>query len=69
VDTQVVVWGQTATRPFNPKKKKYTFCGWIHHGSPYDFSSPVVGNVSLKAVWRKNTIKDRLVNFYYEKLY
>lgn len=51
VTAQSVQEGQTATEPVAPTKAGYTFMGWTRKGSPYDFSKPVTGNITLYARW------------------
>ena len=51
VTPQTVESGKTATEPTAPTKEGYTFKGWTYKGSPYDFSKPVTGNITLYARW------------------
>jgi len=51
VPNQSVVDGQTATRPANPTRDKYTFDGWYLGDRLYDFSAPVTENITLTAHW------------------
>ena len=44
---------QTRTLPV-PTRNGYTFVRWELNGVPYDFSTPVTGNITLTAVWAKN---------------
>jgi len=49
VASQTVESGKLATKPADPTKDGYTFLGWYHNGSKYDFSSKVTGNITLTA--------------------
>ena len=51
VDPQAVTDGQTATKPRDPTRAGYEFKGWLLDGKPYDFTSPVTGDITLTAVW------------------
>ena len=48
--------GETAAEPTTPEKKNYSFLGWFADGedSPYDFSTPVVKDLTLTARFRHN---------------
>ncbi|WP_276354807.1 InlB B-repeat-containing protein [Cohnella caldifontis] len=54
VDTRTVVDGVTVTEPDAPTKSGYTFGGWYSDEAltvPYDFSTPVTGDLELYAKW------------------
>ena len=51
VDPQKVEWNKTATKPADPTREGYVFKGWYNGDTLYDFSTPVTGNVTLKAKW------------------
>ena len=51
VEPQAVTDGQTATKPRDPTRAGYEFKGWLLDGKPYDFTSPVTGDITLTAVW------------------
>lgn len=56
-----VVSGQTAkegkaiTKPTNPTKDEYIFLYWELDGKEYDFSTSLTKNITLTAVWEKET--------------
>lgn len=54
VDAQTVTENGTVTRPADPTRDGYTFKGWTLGGQPYDFGTPVAGNLTLTAVWEEN---------------
>jgi len=49
-----VPYGSTATEPTAPAKTNYTFEGWLHNGSIWQFSTPVYESITLTAKWRAN---------------
>lgn len=51
VDSQTVADGGMATQPADPTKSGYTFSKWQLDDADYDFSTPVTGSITLKAVW------------------
>ena len=55
VPAQTVTENGTVTRPADPTRDGYTFKGWTLDGQPYDFGTPVTGNLTLTAVWEENT--------------
>lgn len=55
VASQTVTENGTVTRPSDPTRDGYTFKGWTLGGQPYDFGTPVAGNLTLTAVWAENT--------------
>ena len=56
VPSQKVKPNNTATRPENPTKENYVFAGWLLNNEDYDFTKPVTGNITLKAVWQSAPI-------------
>ncbi|WEV53007.1 InlB B-repeat-containing protein [Bifidobacterium sp. ESL0704] len=44
---------ETVTKPANPTKDGYKFDGWFENGSEtaFDFTKPIIKNVSLQAKW------------------
>ncbi len=59
IASQTVEEGKLAKKPADPKKDGYTFKGWkTSDGTPYTFTEPVKGNVSLTAIWEKVEVKD-----------
>ncbi len=65
VQTQVVQSRGTATQPSDPVRTGFTFNGWLLDGTTYDFTVPVVEDITLMASWTENTapIVDRTVSF------
>ena len=53
VETQHVTDGLTVTEPETPVREGYRFDGWLLDGQPYDFSTPVTGDLTLTAAWTK----------------
>lgn len=51
IDALEVVQGQAAVEPGAPTKEGFLFRYWEKDGEAYDFSTPVVSNLELKAVW------------------
>lgn len=54
VDPQTVDDGATAVKPADPTRDGYTFNGWTLDGKPYDFGTPVTGDITLEAQWEKS---------------
>lgn len=50
---RTVTHGGHVARPSDPTRDGYTFTGWTLDGSPYDFSTPVVADITLTAAWTK----------------
>ena len=50
---QIVQKGEAAIRPADPKLNGFDFSGWLENGTPYDFSAPVTGDLTLTAGWRR----------------
>ena len=53
VAPQTVAYNQTATNPGAPVKAGYTFKEWQLDGKPYDFTTKVTADITLKAVYEK----------------
>ena len=51
VPEQTVAHGSAATQPASPVREGYTFVGWQLGGAPYDFDTPVTGDITLVAKW------------------
>ncbi|AFU71569.1 RCC1-like protein [Bifidobacterium asteroides PRL2011] len=48
--------GTLATPPQeNPVREGFRFDGWTHDGQPYDFRTPIIQDITLKAQWSKTT--------------
>lgn len=45
-------------RPENPVKDGKVFAGWKLAGEPYDFGTPVTGDITLKATWVEPAVPD-----------
>ena len=56
VTTQKVVSGETVEEPTAPTRLNYTFQKWQLNGVDYNFSTTVTGDITLDAVWTRNTI-------------
>ncbi len=48
---QVVTAGEKAIKPEDPVRTGYTFGGWYHGGTPWDFNAPVTVSIILTAKW------------------
>ena len=58
--TQTVTGGKCAAEPKEPKRRGYTFEGWFYKDEngkeqKWNFDTPVHSDVSLKAVWKKES--------------
>lgn len=53
VTTAQVPYGSTISIPDEPTKAGYEFDGWAINGVPVDFSKPITGDVTIKAIWRE----------------
>ena len=51
VPEQKVQYGSKAIKPDDPTRSGYMFEGWRLDGTPYDFDTPVTGNITLVADW------------------
>lgn len=56
VEAQDVEVGACATEPAAPTRNGYTFLGWTLNGEAYDFATPVTADLTLTAVWEKNSV-------------
>lgn len=52
--------GETVQEPAAPERDGYEFTGWLLDGQPYDFTTPITGNIVLDAAWEQNTPIDEL---------
>ncbi|MBQ2917589.1 MAG: InlB B-repeat-containing protein [Clostridia bacterium] len=59
---ELVVIGETATKPTDPTKEGYTFDKWLLNGVEFDFSTPVTESITLDASWKINTYKISFVS-------
>lgn len=56
VSPQTVASGGKATRPADPTREGFAFTGWYSDSDvsvPYDFDTPVTGNITLYAGWKQ----------------
>ena len=60
VEQQTITEGGTVEKPMDPTRDGYTFTGWLLDGQPYDFTTPIAGNIVLDAAWEQNTPIDEL---------
>ncbi|MDR1795270.1 MAG: InlB B-repeat-containing protein [Erysipelotrichaceae bacterium] len=67
VPSQVVLHGNTVTKPTDPSKANYYFSGWYSEAglvNKYDFTTPVTSDLILYAKWVNNENEiDYLVRF------
>ncbi len=56
VKAQNVAKGAKARKPSDPTRAKYKFAGWHNGKTKYDFSKPVIRNLTLTAKWTKVTV-------------
>ena len=49
--------GEKVTKPADPTKEGYKFVKWQLNGEDYDFEKIVTGDIELKAVWERVTVK------------
>lgn len=61
ISSITVSYGELLSIPNEPKKDGYVFDKWLLNGAPYDFSTPVIGNLILTASWTK--IQEEIVYF------
>lgn len=54
VDSQTVKEGDPVSKPDNPTREGYTFNGWLLGEDPYDFTTPVMQDLTLTSSWTKN---------------
>lgn len=50
---RTVAHGGRVARPADPTRPGWTFTGWRLDGKPYDFSTPVIADITLTATWTK----------------
>ena len=59
--TQFLRSGAAATKLDDPTNDGYVFVGWFGGDTPYDFTSPVTGDITLIAKWAK--LVDKTADF------
>ena len=50
--------GETVAKPANPVMGGYIFKNWLLAGVPFDFNTPITGDITLAADWELKTISD-----------
>lgn len=55
IDSQEIVLGQKIAAVEQPKKSGYVFLGWYKNGEPFDFNTPIVGDITLVAAYETPT--------------
>lgn len=55
VVSQIVVDGETVSKPADPTKSGYTFKGWYLDGEKYSFDTPGTASITLTAEWSKKS--------------
>lgn len=63
VDGQTVKEGDPVAKPDNPTREGYTFNGWLLGDAPYDFTQPVMQDLTLTAKWEKTKVASYTVAF------
>ena len=56
IDSVVVKDGEKLNKPNNPSKDGYSFVNWEYNDKEYNFDNVVTSNLTLKAIWKKNSI-------------
>ena len=54
VDPQTIIEGKTVIRPADPSMDGYDFQGWLLDGKDYDWNTPITGDMTLTASWKKH---------------
>lgn len=49
------LYGDMVTKPADPVKEGHAFLGWYNGEIPYDFAEKVTSDLTLTAMWQKNT--------------
>ena len=60
IPMQTVEDGKTASKPTDPTRPGHVFAGWLLDGQPYNFSTPVTGDIVLDAAWEETPAADPL---------
>ena len=55
IPTQQIKENELVPKPTDPTQNGYNFIEWQLDGKTYDFSQPVVKDITLKAKWERNT--------------
>ena len=56
IASQAVDANAKAKKPADPTRPGWVFDGWYLDGTKYDFNTPVIQNITLKAGWRKTGV-------------
>lgn len=51
IDSQVIPENSTAVEPTDPTKEGYRFVEWQLDGEPFNFATPITGDITLIALW------------------
>lgn len=54
IPSQVVEYNSMASKPIDPTISGFKFNKWLLNGVEYDFSTPIVSDITLTAVWSKD---------------
>ena len=54
ITSDIVKEGEKINKPTTPTKEGYTFVRWEYLNTEYDFTTPVTGDMTLKAIWEEN---------------
>ncbi|MBT1162096.1 InlB B-repeat-containing protein [Bifidobacterium sp. SO1] len=49
---QKITSGKPVVKPADPTRTGYRFTGWMLNGQPYDFTTPVTGDLTVTAQWK-----------------
>lgn len=63
VEDKTIPYGETLKAIPNPTKEDYIFAGWYYQNKVFDFSSPIMEDITLVAKWKKDTTKKYTVSF------
>lgn len=63
LQAQTVAYGEKATKPADPTRDGWEFDGWLLDGRAFSFDTPITGDVTLTAAWRKAEVKTHTVTF------
>ena len=55
IPEQILTYGSKVVKPTNPTKEGYDFKEWQLNGASYNFDSIVQSNITLTAIWERNT--------------
>ncbi len=55
VSSQTIEKGKKAVKPANPTKKGFEFVEWQFNGKGFDFNSEISQDITLEAMWKKQS--------------